>query len=62
MPRIQLMTISHAMLLAKMQATPLRKKTASPTVRIRSLSLPTERRPESSTKGMISSDGSEVSI
>ena len=61
-PRMQLMTMSHAMLRANRQATPLKKKIESPTIRILSLSLPSESFPESSTKGMISSDGSEVSI
>lgn len=61
-PRMQLMTMSHAMLRANRQATPLKKKIESPTIRILSLSLPSESFPESSTKGIISSDGSEVSI
>ena len=61
-PRMQLMTMSHAMLRANRQATPLKKKIESPTIRILSLSLPSESFPESSTKGMISNDGSEVSI
>ena len=62
MPRMQLMTMSHIMLRAKRHATPLRKKIDSPTARILSLSLPTESLPASRTKGMISSEGSDVSI
>ena len=62
MPRMQLMTISHAILRANRHATPLRKKIESPTTRIVSLSRPSESFPESSTKGIISSDGSDVSI
>ena len=62
MPRMQLMTISHAILRANRQATPLRKKIESPTTRILSLSRPSESFPESSTKGIINSDGSDVSI
>lgn len=61
-PRMQLMTMSHAMLRANRRPRQLKKKIESPTIRILSLSLPSESFPESSTKGMISSDGSEVSI
>ena len=60
--RVQLMTISHVMLRANRHATPLRKKIESPTVRIVSLSRPSESFPESSTKGIISSEGNDVSI
>ena len=62
MPRMQLTMISPTMLRMKRQATPLRKKIESPVVSSFSVSRPSESFPESSTKGMISSEGSDVSI
>ena len=56
------MTISSVMLPAKRQATPLRKKSASPVARSVNLLRRSEILPDSSTKGMTSSDGSDVSI
>lgn len=56
------MTISETILPANRQATPLKKKITSPTVSIRNLFFPTDSLPESSTKGMMSSEGREVSI
>ena len=62
MPKMQLMTISHVILLAKRHATPLKKNIARPAARSLILSLPTERWPAIKTNGMISSEGSDVSI
>ena len=50
------------MLRMNRQAMPLSRKITSPTTRIRSLSRPTDSFPDSSTNGMMSSEGSEVSI
>jgi len=59
---MQLTRISAVMLRMNRQAMPLSRKITSPTTRIRSLSRPTDSFPDSSTNGMMSSEGSEVSI
>ena len=61
-PSRQLMTMRPVMLRANRQAAPLRKKSTSPTVSVRSLPGPSDSLPDNSTNGMMSSDGSDVSI
>ena len=62
MPSMQLMIINAIILFAAKQATPQSVKIASPVYNIGSLSLPVESLPATSTKGIISRLGSEVSI